>query len=423
MFALVDCNSFYCSCERLFRPALERQPVVVLSNNDGCVIARSDEAKSLGIAMGVPYYQCRDLIKEKNVAVFSSNYALYGDLSMRVMDTLRHLVGELQVEVYSVDEAFLHLPPLSSAELHTMAHTLKDTVEGWTGIKVSIGIAPTKVLCKVANRLAKKNPGSQGIMVLDNETNTEAALRQTETGDIWGIGHRYAEKLRDLGIVTALNLRAMPPEWVRKNLGGVVGLRLLKELKGEPCITMKDPLEKKQMIGTSRMFGKPVYALEDIREAVATYITSAAEKLRRQQCVAGFLEVYLVCADNQQFTYHPKRKTLSIHLPTATAMTNELIAYAIPLAEALYQQGPKYLKAGINLGELVPEKNAQGNIFAPVASKAKQQLMQAVDNINFSQRNDMVKFARSGTTRNWMMRQEMKSPRYTTRWNELFEVK
>ncbi|ULQ52370.1 Y-family DNA polymerase [Flavihumibacter fluvii] len=424
MFALIDCNSFYCSCERLFRPALDHHPVVVLSNNDGCVIARSDEAKALGINMGVPYFQCRDLIREKNVAVFSSNYALYGDLSRRVMDTLRHLAGPEQVEVYSIDEAFVSLPELTQPELVEMARNLKDTVENWTGIKVSIGIAPTKVLSKVANRLAKKNKSeSDCIMILDNPDSTRLALLQTRVGDIWGIGHRYAEQLTQWGIDTAFTLSGMQPEWVRKNMGGVVGLRLLKELNGEPCITMKDPLEKKQMIGTSRMFGKPVYGLDEIREAVATYTARAAEKLRRQHSAAATLEVYLVCADNNNFTYHPKKSTLSVRLPKATSLTNVFIGYAMKLVEALYQPGPKYLKAGINLGNLVPEENIQGNLFSPEGKKEYQQLMQAVDNINFSQRDDMVKFAASGTERNWKMRQELKSPRYTTRWKELFEVK
>lgn len=423
MLALIDCNAFYCSCERMFRPELERKPVVVLSNNDGCVIARSDEAKALGIKMGTPYFQCKDLIKEKQVAVFSSNYALYGDLSRRVMDTLKQFAGEDKVEVYSVDEAFMQLPDITVQELGKLALSLKETVESWTGIKVSIGIAQTKVLCKVANRLAKKNPAqSKGIMVLDDPASTAMALQQTEIGDIWGIGHRYATKLREWGIDTADKLMAMPPEWVRKNLGGVVGQRILKELLGEPCISLKDPLEKKKMIGCSRMFGKPVFQLQEIREAVATYTTRAAEKLRRQHCSAGFLEVYLVCAGENKFTYHPKRLSLSLHLPLATNATQELIAFAMQLTCSLYESGPKYLKAGVNLGLLVPEQNIQGNLLATATSRPSQQLMQALDNINFSQRNDLVRFAASGTDRKWIMRQEMKSPRYTTRWDELFEV-
>ncbi|MBZ5857967.1 Y-family DNA polymerase [Flavihumibacter profundi] len=424
MLALIDCNSFYCSCERLFRPSLEGRPVVVLSNNDGCVIARSDEAKALGIAMGAPYFQCRDLIREKNVAVFSSNYALYGDLSMRVMDSLRQLMGAGNVEVYSVDEAFVSLQNLPENELENLAINIRQTVETWTGIKVSIGIAKTKVLCKVANRLAKKNKEKSGcIYILNTNAETREALSQTEVGEIWGIGYRYAEKMRQLGIESALTLSQMPLEWARKNMGGVVGQRLIRELNGDPCLTMKDPLEKKQMIGTSRMFGKPVYALQDVREAVATYTARAAEKLRRQQSAAAFLEVYLVTAADNRFTYHPKRHSLSVRLPKPSALTNELISYAMPLVETLFRDGPKYLKAGILLGGLVPEETIQGNLFAKDPKAQLKQLMLAVDNINFSQGNEMVKYAASGLERSWKMRQELISPRYTTRWKELFEVR
>ncbi|MFN5813027.1 MAG: Y-family DNA polymerase, partial [Bacteroidota bacterium] len=253
MYAIVDCNSFYCSCERLFRPDLRNKPVVVLSNNDGCIISRSDEAKQAGVAMGTPFFEIKPLIREKGITVFSSNYHLYGDMSKRVMETLRVLTDHhiyRCVEVYSVDEAFVNLDHLPAASLHGFAQVLRDVVVQWTGIPVSIGMAPTKVLSKVANRLAKKNKqATDCIMVLQTEDQLQQALEQTDVADLWGIGRRYARKLKEFyGINTAWQLRHMPEEWARKELGGVVGVRMIKELKGEPCIQLKDPLEKKKLI-------------------------------------------------------------------------------------------------------------------------------------------------------------------------------
>ncbi|MEY2648482.1 MAG: hypothetical protein RL282_1195, partial [Bacteroidota bacterium] len=275
MYAIIDCNSFYCSCERLFRPDLRNKPVVVLSNNDGCIISRSDEAKQLGVAMGAPFFESKQLIREKQVAVFSSNYHLYGDMSKRVMDTLRILSDhEIYkcVEVYSVDEAFVNLDHLPTSSLNGFAQVLRDVVGQWTGIPVSIGIAPSKVLSKVANRLAKKNKQQTGcIMVLQTADELQDALERTDVSDLWGIGRRYARKLKEqYGINTAWQLRHMPEEWARKELGGVVGVRMIRELKGESCIQLKDPLEKKKIIATTRMFGKPVFDLQPLKEAVAT---------------------------------------------------------------------------------------------------------------------------------------------------------
>ncbi|KIC94700.1 Y-family DNA polymerase [Flavihumibacter solisilvae] len=421
MYALVDCNSFYCSCERLFRPDLESRPVVVLSNNDGCVIARSDEAKQIGVPMGAPFFQYRDLIESNQVAVFSSNYNLYGDLSMRVMDTLRGMVGESNVEVYSVDEAFLDMGQNFDGKI---AGSLKERVEQWTGIKVSVGAAPTKVLCKVANRLAKKHKEATGCsLVLRDEADIRQALEETEVGDLWGIGYRYAEKLRQLGITTGWKLACMPGEWVRKNLGGVTGLRIHRELHGEACIPFKDPLENKKMISTTRMFGKPVTLKNEIREAVATYTARAAEKLRRQQGAAGSVEVFLVAESGGKFSYHPVKSALSARLPKATMLTHELSRYTLALADALFESGPRYLKAGVILSDLVPDERVQGNLFTAKSREGDRYLMEALDNINFSQRDEKVKFGASGLTKAWKMRQDCKSKRHTTRWKELAIVR
>lgn len=429
MYAIVDCNSFYCSCERLFRPDLQNKPVVVLSNNDGCIVSRSDEAKKVGIAMGVPLFESRQVIQQHGVAVFSSNYHLYGDMSMRVMDTLRLLAEDAQhrcVEVYSVDEAFIQLDHLPTTALQGFAEKIRDRVVQWTGIPVSIGIAPSKVLSKVANRLAKKNKQQTGcVMVLDTPDSLQAALENTDVSDLWGIGRRYARKLKEgYGINTAWQLKHMPQEWARKNLGGIVGVRMIKELNGESCILMKDPLEKKKMIATTRMFGKPVTELASLREAVATYTSRAAEKLRRQYSAAGSLHVFVVANGTvgMPYAYEPRSQHRYFTLTTPTADTGVLIRIALSLAESLFAKGTKYLKAGVVLGDILPDGSLQGDLFADAAPQQHRALMQALDNINFSMRDDMVKFAASGLSRNWKMRQEMRSKRFTTRWDELYVV-
>lgn len=426
MKAIVDCNSFYCGCERLFMPHLHNKPVVVLSNNDGCIVSRTDEAKALHIDMAVPYYQCKKEIEQNGVAVFSSNYNLYGDLSKRVMDTLRLLVGESRVEVYSVDEAFLDLSMVPTNQLYITAKEIKDTVELWTGIKVSIGVATTKVLCKVANRLSKKDKqGTKGVVVLDTEEKVIAALQKTPVGDVWGVGSRSKYKLKEMyNVYNAYDLSKMNIEWARKTLGGVVGVRLIKELNGEPCIDMKDPLEKKKMIATTRMFGKPVYTLPEIKEALATYVSRAAEKLRRQFGAAKTLQAFVVSNDVSinKYEYKPSSRYRYVQLPMATSNTAELIQYAMPLADQLFLPGLKYLKAGVILSDIVPDATIQGNLFLPEAKNNHRTLMQAIDNINFGMNEDTVKFTATGLKRNWKMRQELRSKRYTTRWSELYEV-
>jgi DNA polymerase V len=425
MWAIVDCNSFYCSCERVFRPELDSKPVVVLSNNDGCIIARSDEAKALGVDMAGPYFLAKPLIDKHQVAVFSSNYNLYGDMSRRVMAVLKEAVGVQQVEVYSVDEAFLNLQGFQPAELKALAFQLRQQVESWTGIKVSIGMAPTKTLSKLANRIAKKNKKATGcVCVLDDEETIRNALQQTAPKDLWGVGHQFSEKILNLRIDTAWALRNMPEEWMRKNLGGVVGVRLSKELRGEAAIVLQEELNTKRMIATTRMFGSPVNRLCDIKEAVATYTARAAEKLRWQRSAAGVINVFVVPKERNSGELFRHGPMLSLHaiLPYPTAVTSELLKPAMQLATALFQEGKEYKKAGVILSSLVPDAFIQGNLFEAQKSVGRF-LMEQIDNINFSMRGDVVKFAASGTKRNWKMRQAFHSPRYTTRWEELYEVK
>jgi DNA polymerase V len=425
MIAIVDCNSFYCACEKAFRPELSRKPVVVLSNNDGCIISLTDEAKALGIKMTGPYYMAKPIIEEKEVATFSSNYNLYGDMSRRVMETLRELAGKDNVEVYSVDEAFVDLSRIPAAQLYAFCVQMKETVEQWTGIAVSVGAAPTKVLAKAANRMAKKHKAAtKGVLVADNDKKIQELLEQTTVKSIWGVGRKYAFKLEQWGIHTAWELRNMSEEWARKILGGVNGARLIRELRGLPSIEMKEELETKKMITTTRMFGKPVLELEFLKEAVATYVSRAAEKLRRQKCAAKCINVFVVTNNYESlYQYNPTPIHRWAVLPVATALTHELIQHAVPLVEKMYKRGSRYLKAGVILSGLVPDNSIQSNLFESPLDASNHDLMETIDNVNFSMRDDMVKFASSGLKRNWKMRQELRSARYTSRWEELREVR
>jgi DNA polymerase V len=426
MKAIVDCNNFYCSCERLFKPHLDRKPVVVLSNNDGCIISRSDEAKLLGVEMAGPYFMAKPLIQKHNVSVFSSNYNLYGDLSWRVMETLRMIIGKKNVEVYSVDEAFLDLSIFPKEELPAIALQIRKTVEQWTGIKVSVGVAPTKVLAKLANRLSKKDKQKTNcIIVLDTEDKIIEALRKTPVGDIWGVGHQYEKKLREHWcIYDALQLRNVNEEFAKTHLGGVVGARLVRELKGIASKEMQDELVNKKMIATTRMFGSPVTDIAAIKEAIATYTSRAAEKLRRQHSAAKVISIFVVTRDQDHNLTFKKYGTISTHiiLPAATSFTNELIKPAVALVDQLIEKGQYYKKAGVMLSGIVPDNSIQANLFQPEIKNNGRLLMDMIDNVNFSQRDDVLKFAASGTTRDWKMRQELRSPRYTTRWEELYEI-
>lgn len=427
MYAIVDCNNFYCSCERLFKPHLDHKPVVVLSNNDGCIVSRSDEVKALGVQMAVPYFMAKPVIEKHGIATFSSNYNLYGDLSWRVMETMRSMVGGNNVEVYSVDEAFLNLHEFPETDFHKVALQIRQTVELWTGIKVSIGIAPTKVLCKVANRIAKKNKIATGCqVVLDSPEKIKTSLQNTPVDDVWGVGRQYAKKLVEMyGIFNAFELSTQSAEWAHKNMGGVVGVRLIRELNSQPSITMKDELTTKKMIATTRMFGNAVSSIADIKEAVATYTSKAAEKLRRQHSAANIISVFVVTKEeNHNLDFrHGGTTSLYTTLPFATSATNELIKPAIALVERLFEEGKQYKKAGVMLSGLVPDEEIQANLFVADTNKNKKILMEAIDNVNFAMRNDVLKFATSGTKRDWKMRMEMRSPKYTTRWDELFKVK
>jgi DNA polymerase V len=426
MYAIVDCNSFYCSCEKLFQPHLESKPVIVLSNNDGCIVSRSDEAKLLGVEMAGPYFMAKPLIEKYGIATFSSNYNLYGDLSWRVMETLRTLAGKENVEVYSVDEAFINVDMVPAEQLSSFSLQIKETVEQWTGIKVSVGVAPTKVLAKVANVLAKKQKAATNcIVVLNTQEEINKALQKTPIEDIWGVGRQYALKLNNFGIHTAWQLSKMNIDWVKKNLGGITGIHLIKELNGEVHIGIKEELTNKKIIATTRMFGRPVTSITAIKEAIATYTSRAAEKLRRQGSVAKTISIFIVPKEQSHNTYFRHGPTISsyITLPVATSITQELIKPAVKLVDQIFEEGRTYKKAGVLLSGIVPDASIQGNLFAEGMSNKNRLLMNAIDNVNFAMRDDVLKFASSGTTRDWKMRQELRSKRYTTRWNELYELR
>jgi DNA polymerase V len=425
MKAIIDCNSFYCSCERLFKPHLDKKPIVVLSNNDGCIISRTDEAKALGVSMTGPYFKAKQIIEKNEIAVFSSNYNLYGDMSRRVMQSLKEIAGSQHVEVYSVDEAFVHLEDFQDKDLEQIAMQMKNTIEQWTGIKVSVGIAPNKTLAKLANNIAKKDKVlTNCIMVLDTETKVRKALKQCRVGSIWGVGGRYTEKLTALGIETGWDLYNMSEDWVRKHMGGITGVRLYKELHGEEAIVMDKELINKKMITTTRMFGAPVTRLSDIKEAIATYTSRAAEKLRRQHSAASIINVFVVPKEENKTGrfHHGPMVTSHTILSSPTVLTQDLIKPALKLTDQIFEKGKLYKKAGVILSGLVPDSTIQTNFFEEPSAGIGRFLMEMMDNINFSMRDDMIKFASSGTKRNWKMRQEFHSPRYTTRWNELLEV-
>ena len=418
MKAIVDCNSFYASCEKVFRPELENRPIVVLSNNDGCIIARNDEAKQLGIPMGAPFFKAKGLIEQQNVSVFSSNYALYGDMSRRVMLTLADI--NPLIEVYSVDEAFLDLSNIAFENLEEYGRFVKQKVAIWTGIPVSVGIARTKTLAKIANRLSKKNKlSSGGVMVLPNTEAEKAALSATGVEDIWGVGRRYARFLRLNGIENALQLSQKSESWAHKNLGGVVGVRLIRELNGIPCIELGQGAERKQMIASTRSFGNPVKTLTEMKEAIATYTSRAAEKLRLQKSAAGCVYVFMSTGYFDSRQAYEKDSLFEI-LQTPTANTNELIECAMRLTEKTFRTGTTYKKAGVFLSAIVDESAIQGSLFEPDKPNLKSaKLSKTIDLLNKKLGNDTVKFASTGMEKDWKTRSEIRSPEYSTKWKDI----
>lgn len=415
--ALVDCNNFYASCERLFQPKLRARPVVVLSNNDGCVIARSNEAKALGIAMGEPWHLSKEKFAKHNVVVRSSNYTLYGDMSGRVMSVLLQFTPNL--EIYSIDEAFLGLAGFEN-RLEAHARELQATVLAWTGIPVSVGIAPTKTLAKVANRIAKTSPGCEGVRVLMERDAQSAALERLELTDLWGVATRMADRLQKLGISSPLALRDAEPAWVRQRFG-VVMERMVLELRGIPCIGLSEhPADNKSIIA-SRSFGRAVTTFRELEEAVATHAERAAQRMRRQKLTAGVVSVFV---NTNRFNLRDRQYggSASVSLPVATADTPRLLRAALHLTRKLWREGYRYNKAGVMLLELAPAASVQGSLFVAADSDRRKALMRALDRLNANYGRRAVHFAASGVAHGWRLRADMRSPRFTTCWGELLRV-
>lgn len=417
LFALVDCNNFYVSCERVFNPYLWHKPVVILSNNDGCVIARSNEAKALGIPMGAPAFQYAELFKKNRVLVFSSNYALYGEMSYRVMQTLSQFTSD--IEIYSIDEAFLQL---NEPHLYTYAKNIKQTVYQWTGIPTSIGIGPTKTLAKVANRYAKKHFPQEGVFILDNEKSQKEILSQFPVEDVWGIGRQISAFLFRHDMRTAWELANADDNWIKKNLSVVV-LRTVWELRGISCLSLQEASSPKKSIVCSRSFGVEVKTEEGLAEALSTYAARAAEKLRQQESVATFLEVFLTT--NRFKEGNAYNNAIQVVLPQPTDYTPQLIHYAKNALHQIFKDGFSYKKIGIMLGGLVSSKSFQRDLFfdKKVPEEKQRKLMELMDKTNAKYGKDTLKLAAQGITQPWKMQRNRCTNHFTTEWEDILTIK
>ncbi|GEC78081.1 Y-family DNA polymerase [Flavobacterium aquatile] len=422
MYALVDCNNFYASCERVFQPQFIGKPVVILSNNDGCVISRSNEAKDLGIPMGAPEFKIRELLKEKNIKVFSSNYPLYGDLSNRVMKILEGFTPN--VEIYSIDEAFLNFDGMSVSDYHNYGIQMKSRVQKWVGIPVCVGFAPTKALSKVANRIAKKfQDRTQGIYVIDTEEKRIKALKWTKIEDVWGIGFRLRKKMIAHNILTAYDFTKPQHEaWIRKEMG-VIGMRLKYELEGKSVLDLEPIREQKKSIATTRSFPKQISEFDDLRERVATFSAVCTEKLRKQKSCCQTIIVMLVI-DKHKYESQKYYFNKAVTLPYATNSTLTISNVAISMLKDLYKgnEGIKFKKAGVIVTELIDEDKKQLQLFEEENPKHLA-IMKAMDFLNTKIGDRKVKLGTQNLGLTWNMNQNHLSPRFTTRFNEILEIK
>jgi DNA polymerase V len=417
LFALVDCNNFYASCERVFNPVLQNKPVVVLSNNDGCIIARSNEAKAVGIGMGAPFFKVKNLISHHRVVVYSSNYSLYGDMSQRVMETLSQFTPEL--EIYSIDEAFLNLSGFEAHGLVEYGRKIKKTIKQWTGIPVSIGIAPTKTLAKVANYFAKNHPSYEGVCELKDAQQQIEALKVMPIEKLWGIGPSYARLMKHNGIKTAFDFTNTPQGWIKKHMG-VVGLRMVQELQGISCLHLEICPPPKKGICSSRSFGAPVESMAELEEAVSTYVARAAEKLRSENLSAKILTVFI---ETSPFKENYYSNSYSFTLPVASSFTPELIRYALEGLQKIYCEGYRYKRAGIFFQGLVLNHQVQQGLFDPVDRVRGAKLMKTMDGLNRQNGEGTIRIASQGYDSSWKLKFKLRSPRFTTHWDELLEVK
>ena len=419
MFALIDCNNFYASCERVFQPHLNGKPVVILSNNDGCVIARSNEAKSLGIPMGAPAFKYKELFQKNRVQVFSSNYTLYGDISNRVMSIISRYVPD--VEVYSIDEAFIKFNGFSEDETNKKCKEIIETILKWTGIPVSIGLAPTKSLAKVANRIAKKYSNkTDGFYSINTNEKRIKALRNISTGDIWGIGFQNEKKLSRVNVKSGMDFINLPDNWVKKNMS-IIGLKLKKELEGIPTLDIEEGKVDKKSIATTRSFESDISSLNDLIERITTFSVVASKKLRRQNSECNMISVFI---RSNPFKKDSGRSHFSLTrtLPFSTNSSIEISKFAVKLLKKIYSKNKSYKKAGIILMGLSPQSTHQFSLFDQNIDKQKK-LMRSIDSIDNKYGLYKVRLASQDQKRIWKMKRQKLSRNYTTEIDEVLIVK
>lgn len=414
---LADANNFYVSCERVFQPALRNRPVVVLSNNDGCVVARSEEAKALGITMGVPLFQVEDVVEANGVRVYSSNYELYADMSVRMLEALQEFTPE--VEPYSIDEAFLRLVTPDGEPLADHAAEIRRKVLQWTGVPLSLGVAQTKVLAKIANRVAKKTPEAQGVFDLTPPADLEEVLARTAVEDVWGVGPAYARKLKAAGITTALQLRDADRRWVRQRLT-VVGARIVEELRGVNCLPLEECPPARKSVTCSRTFGREITSRDELREAVALYLTRAAEKLRKSKMAAGVVSVFV---STNRFSAGPRySNSATLELAYPTDSTGELLAWAFKALDRVYRDGYSYKKAGVLLLRLTPADRLTRRLYGGEDFERSHRLARVIDEINRRHGKDTVRLGASNPAGGWRTKFSRRSRRYTTCLKDVLRV-
>ena len=417
MFALIDCNNFYASCERVFAPHLNGKPLVVLSNNDGCAIARSNEAKALGIPMGAPAFEFEQLFRKHKVHVFSANFSLYGNMSKRIMRILSEYSPE--IEIYSIDEAFLKLKGFECFNLLDYGYAIRKRVTKGTGIPISVGIAPTKALSKVANRIAKKYAQTGGVYLIDTEEKRIKALKWLAIEDVWGIGRRYALRLREQGVQTAYDFTQLSDTWVQKQFS-IIGLRLKRDLSGVPTLDLED-IQAKKNIATTRSFEKNITKIEDLKERIATFAVSCSEKLRKQKSCCKMLMVFLRTNGFRKDLPQYSRSSM-IKLPFPSNSSIELVEFACIALESIFVAGYSYKKAGVLIMDFIPENQVQLSLFENSNPKHGS-LMQVIDKVNNRFGQQKIRLSIQDQKRVWKMKQEKLSPCYTTRIQDIITIK
>ena len=412
--ALIDCNSFYVSCERLFNPKINNKPVVVLSNNDGCVISRSTEAKKIGIKMGEPYFKVKELVKKNNVHIFSSNYALYGDISRRVMKTLRSFSDK--IEIYSIDEAFIDLSHVEEKEVENYGKEIRERILKWTGIPTSVGISNTKTLSKVANNIAKKN--KTGVIYL--KENIDESLKNFHISDIWGVGKQLSKLYIKNGIDTAYKLKNISNTWVKKSTN-VLGAKTVMELRGITCIDLETQESKRKSCCVSRSFGRKVESLEKLQESITTHCLNAAEKIRNDKQITRAITIFI---RTSPFDKHRKyySNSTTIDLPIATSNSLELVKIAIVGLKKIYKYGYFYQKAGIILSKLSESTENEFNLLAPIMENRSKTLMKAIDFTNAKYGRNAVSIAQAGINNSWKMKREHSSKIDTASFDSLPKI-